>query len=112
MNPIAFSVELRRTHGQYRRYEESKNRRSREEETIRLAPGAPAGQRQASAAAGLAAGMQASKNRKYKQLMIECCLNLRFLNGLTREARAAGADCCFDSSDLRIFALDRGLVSA
>jgi hypothetical protein len=44
--------------------------------------------------------------------MIECCLNLRFLNGLTREARAAGADCSFDSSDLRIFALDRGLVSA
>src|SRR6185503_11884530 len=53
-----------------------------------------------------------SKNRKYKQLMIECCLNLRFLNGLTREARAAGADCSFDSSDLRIFALNRGLVSA
>jgi len=56
---MPLSVELRRTHGQYRRYEESKNRRSREEATRSGCVGCASRQRPASAAAGLAAGIQA-----------------------------------------------------
>src|SRR3954454_18566888 len=68
-----FAVPLRRTdgHSKKRRYEEAKL-------PMR------------SAAAGLWPAYRKSKNGKYKQLAILCCLYLPFFDFLTREARGGG----------------------
>src|SRR3954464_2006369 len=107
-----FVVPLRRTdgHSKKRRYEETKL-------PMR------------SAAAGLWPAYRKSKNGKYKQIAILCCLYLPFFDFLTREARGGGCvvgvrlarwrqpvachhGLFFASSVLRFFAVNRGYVSA
>jgi len=68
-----FTVPLRRTDGH------SKIRRN-EDPKLRLS----------SAAAGLRPAYRKSKNGKYKQHPIPCCLYLQFFDFLTREARGGG----------------------